>query len=261
MVEDLADVAHVGLDDGDVLVGLQQRAAVHEHHRIAVDVDDARRGVDLVGDLVHVVLGRQTRAEVDDLGDPGFLDQPAHHAQERDAPALGELLRLRFHREDGVADPAVDGEVLLAAEDEVVHPGDRGPRGVDLGQRAGAEASRAGLLVAHGPSSGALHRASCEFTGIVNGADAPTSVRRPPTRVQPSHSAAGARSNARRPAERSVPVGGRGWTVPKSPGQCRGQGPGGDTVPRSASTSSWSREEPRRFVQDVASAAIPASSR
>ena len=57
--EDAVGVAHVRLDDGGVGVLLQQRAAVRQDDGVVVDVHHPGLRVDLLGDLVDVVLGRQ----------------------------------------------------------------------------------------------------------------------------------------------------------------------------------------------------------
>lgn len=57
--EDRFGVAQVGLDDGGALVLLQQGRAVHEDHRVVVDVDHTRGRVDPLGDLVDIVPGGQ----------------------------------------------------------------------------------------------------------------------------------------------------------------------------------------------------------
>lgn len=59
VVEDRIGLPHVRVDDGGALVLLEQRPAVDEDHRVVVDVDHVRGGVDALGHLVDVVLGGQ----------------------------------------------------------------------------------------------------------------------------------------------------------------------------------------------------------
>jgi len=47
----------------------QQRPGVGENHRVGVDVDDARVGLDPPGHLVGAALAGQAGPEVDELGD------------------------------------------------------------------------------------------------------------------------------------------------------------------------------------------------
>lgn len=88
-------VAHVRLYDGRVLVLLQQRPAVGEDYRVVVDVHDPGVGVDPLGDLMDVVLGRKARSVVDELLDAVVLGQYAHHAAQELTVVQGEDLGAR----------------------------------------------------------------------------------------------------------------------------------------------------------------------
>src|SRR5262249_33968970 len=80
VAEDAPGVTGVRLDEGRALVFGQQGldAAVREHYRVDVDVDDPGAGRGLLGDLVHVVLGGQPAAVVDELPNAAFGSQVVH---------------------------------------------------------------------------------------------------------------------------------------------------------------------------------------
>lgn len=82
IAQDRLRPAQIALDDGRAALALQQRAGVHQHHRIVVDVDHPGAGIDPLRDLVHVARPRQAGAEVEELGDaaPG---QMAHRPAEK----------------------------------------------------------------------------------------------------------------------------------------------------------------------------------
>ena len=59
MTESPLRVTDVRLDDGGVLVLLQQRPPVREHDGVVVDVDHVGVRIDALRDLVHIVLRGQ----------------------------------------------------------------------------------------------------------------------------------------------------------------------------------------------------------
>jgi len=65
----------------------EQRAGVHQHQRVVVDVDDAGLGRDGLGDLVGVVGGRQAGADVLELADARLAGQVADRAGQE--PSVG----------------------------------------------------------------------------------------------------------------------------------------------------------------------------
>ncbi|GAA3411209.1 hypothetical protein GCM10018952_18920 [Streptosporangium vulgare] len=139
VLQDLPGPADVPLDDGHVLVLAEDRPAVDQDGRVVVDVDDPGVG----GDLVHVVLGGQPGADVEELVDPRLGEETDRPAQERaigagTVPDLGDdlqcLLRgLPIHR-----------EVVLASQVVVVHARDVGNMRLDT----------LGYLVGHVPLPG-----------------------------------------------------------------------------------------------------------
>jgi hypothetical protein len=54
---------------------LARSLILREHYRVVVDVDDVRRGDDLLGDLVHVALGGPAGADVEELVDAAPASQ------------------------------------------------------------------------------------------------------------------------------------------------------------------------------------------
>jgi hypothetical protein len=118
------------VDERRLVVG-EQRPGVAQHDRVVVDVDHAGGGLDLLGDLVHVLRGGQAGTDVEQLPDARLADQVADHAPE-DVPLGAHAHLYRGQRRDHLlGDGAVGGEVVLAAEKVVVDPGDVRLRGVE----------------------------------------------------------------------------------------------------------------------------------
>jgi hypothetical protein len=113
----------VGLDDDDLLRLGEQGVSVGNHDRIVVDVDDLRVRVDLVSDLMHVVLGRQARPDVQELADALLREITDGPPQER--PVFAHLL-LGFGKnpQHALGGAAVSLEVLSTAQHVVIHPRD-----------------------------------------------------------------------------------------------------------------------------------------
>jgi hypothetical protein len=68
--------------EGHLVVG-EQRLGVGEHDGVVVEVDHAGGRVDPVGDLVHVLRGRQPGADVQELPQASLADQVPDHAAEQ----------------------------------------------------------------------------------------------------------------------------------------------------------------------------------
>jgi hypothetical protein len=129
--EEAGRVSHVPIDgEGHLVVG-EQGPGVAQDHRVVIEVDHAGGRVDAVGDLVHVLRGGQARGDVEQLPEAGLADQVADHAAEQ--VALGAHAHLDGGQlgDDLIGDGPVGGEVVLAAEQVVVHPGDVRARGVE----------------------------------------------------------------------------------------------------------------------------------
>ena len=139
--QDLLRVAQVGVDvvQGALRGTGEQRLGVQQHDRVVVHVDHAAAGRHGLRYLVGVVRGRDAGADVEELPDPGLGGQEPHHP--------GEERAVGSHRGDDagvgldhrVAGRAVGGEVVLAAQPIVMHPGAVGHAGVD--DAAGATVS------------------------------------------------------------------------------------------------------------------------
>ena len=111
----------------------QQRPRVREHDRVVVRVHHAGLGIAGLRDLMHVVRTRQAGADVEELRDARLARQVAdgpaqegpvlpHRGADR-APAFQHL----------AGDGPVGGEVVLAAEEVVVHARRMRPAHIDLG--------------------------------------------------------------------------------------------------------------------------------
>jgi hypothetical protein len=130
-------IAQVGVDVGGPPFRRrgEQGAGVREHERVVVDVHDAGRRRGFLGDLVDVVRGGQPGTDVEELPDAGFGGQvpdgaaeecPVLSRRDPDERRVPQHLRRRL---------PVGREVILAADEVVVHPGGMGPGRVDLGRR------------------------------------------------------------------------------------------------------------------------------
>lgn len=90
---------------------LEKDLRVRLGDRLIVDVDDpASTRCHLVGDLVHVALYRQTRADVHELPDP-LRDREADSQAEKRSVCAGEVPDLRQHRELLLGEILVDGSL------------------------------------------------------------------------------------------------------------------------------------------------------
>ena len=109
----------------------QQSLPVHVNHRVVVHVNRVHRRVDLVRDLVHVAGRRQTRPDVQQLGQPGLADQMTDGPAQEVPVGAGESRSIRRHLQDRVDDLPVRGEIVLTAQEGVVDPGDVRRPGID----------------------------------------------------------------------------------------------------------------------------------
>jgi hypothetical protein len=98
---------------------------------VVVHVHHPGGRVDSLRDLMHVALGRQPRADVQELRDTSLGSQVAHRPAQEPAVLHRHQLGLRrrlAHRQSG---RPVNCEVIVTAEPVVIYPGRRGDRGVD----------------------------------------------------------------------------------------------------------------------------------
>ncbi|MGX1365282.1 hypothetical protein RKD19_000641 [Streptomyces canus] len=104
-----------------------------EDLRVDVDVDDPGLGSVTLRDLVDVVRGRQTAAEVDELPDAGGLHDLPDRAGQGSAVGEGDGHRAGQVAFEHVTDLSVHGVVVLAAQQIVVDARDAGLGRVDGG--------------------------------------------------------------------------------------------------------------------------------
>ena len=126
--QDAGRVTQIAGHHADLVAGREQRPAVRADHGIVVDIDHPRVRRHPLGQLMHVSLGRQAAAEVQKLPDTPLDGQVTHH------PAKKRPIITRYRCDVGnrLDQPfgclAVSGEIVLAAEQVIVDPGDIRPR-------------------------------------------------------------------------------------------------------------------------------------
>jgi hypothetical protein len=121
----LAGIAQVGID---VIAGAlggtgEQGPGVGEHDRVVVDVDDPAVRCDLLSHLMGVLGGGQAGADVKELADPRLAGQVAHGPPQEGAVGAHAREDDRADLDDRLGRGPVGGEIVLAAEQEVIHPG------------------------------------------------------------------------------------------------------------------------------------------
>ena len=94
----------------------QQRLAVRPDHRIDVDVDHTGVRRDPLGHLVHVGLGREAAAEVEELPDAALAGQVTHHPADERPVVPDDSRYVRRHLQKPLRRLPVDGEIIFAAE-------------------------------------------------------------------------------------------------------------------------------------------------
>jgi hypothetical protein len=112
--ENVLRLAQVGFDDVGVGVRGEDGPAVCDRDLVDVGVDDAGGRICLLGDLVHVALGRDARPDVQELVDPARRQEADGTAEERavgtpDRPGVG------LHGDDRPGHILVGEEVMAAA--------------------------------------------------------------------------------------------------------------------------------------------------
>jgi len=91
---------------------------VRDDDRVEVGVDDPGARA---GHLVHVALGRDTRADVQELADPGVAQEPDGADEEGPVLPRGDA-HLRHVPQPDLGHLPVGGEVVPAAQHVVVDP-------------------------------------------------------------------------------------------------------------------------------------------
>ena len=148
-IQQLPWSAQVRLDDGHPVGAGQQRPAMEEDDRVGVHVEHPGIGRDLMRDLMHVALGGKARADVQELADPRLRGQEPHGPSQEGAVLPCHHPQLRRNSKRLFCDGAIDGEVVLAAKQVVVHPGEVRDARIDAGRCCPA----LGCLVCHRCSS------------------------------------------------------------------------------------------------------------
>jgi hypothetical protein len=129
--DDLLRVQDVALDHRRALVAGEDRAAVGDDDRIAVDVDHTRAGDHRPRDLMGVLPGGEPGTDVEELPD-ALLGDIAHGPPEEAAVLRRHGLELRGEREQLLRGSPVGGEIVLTAEKVIIHAGDIGSGRVEL---------------------------------------------------------------------------------------------------------------------------------
>ena len=130
---DLGWPAQIAEHHADCVARPEQRLAVRADHRIVVDVHHPRVWRDRLRHLVHAVLRGQAGAEVEKLADARLAGQVAHHAADERPVVADDPRDVGERGEQLLRGPPVGGEVILAAQNVVVDPGDVRHRGIDAG--------------------------------------------------------------------------------------------------------------------------------
>jgi hypothetical protein len=128
--EDVVGAADVS-PDGRGLDAGQQRPGVRHHHRIVVRVHHAGVRVDALRDLMHVLIGGQPGADVQELRD-SLAGARIHRPLQEATILAGEPRELRDSTRLAIRGFPVGREVILAAQPVVVHPGDVRDRRVEF---------------------------------------------------------------------------------------------------------------------------------
>src|ERR1700722_15822516 len=93
-----------------------------ENHRVVVDINHPGTGADRLGHLVNVALGRQPRPHVEELPDPCLCGQIVNRSPQKSTVLDRYPRRLWSHLAYCQGRSPVGGEMVMAAEPEVIHP-------------------------------------------------------------------------------------------------------------------------------------------
>ena len=131
--EDLRRPAQIAEHEADFARRPEQRLAMRADHRIVVDVHHACVRRDRSRHLVHAALRGQAGAEVEKLADPRLARQEANHAADKRPVVADDPRDVGKGSEQLPRGLPVGGEVVLAAENVVIDPGDVRYRRIDAG--------------------------------------------------------------------------------------------------------------------------------
>lgn len=118
----LGRASDVRVHDVRVRIVGEQRGTVRHGDRITVHVHHPGSRASRLRHLVDVALGRDARSEVDELPHPG-VDQETHGPPEKGAVGPRQGPHLRVDGRERRQRLPVYGEIVLAAQHCVVHPG------------------------------------------------------------------------------------------------------------------------------------------
>jgi hypothetical protein len=128
VVQDRFRLTQVGVHHhGSVRLG-EQRLAMGPDHRVVVHVGDPRGRGMRQRRLVHAELGRQSRAEVEELLDTRLAGNVAHRPGQERPAVPGDGRDIGNRGEQLGRGGAVNGEVILAAKQEIINPSHVGRR-------------------------------------------------------------------------------------------------------------------------------------
>jgi hypothetical protein len=131
--EDLGRMAQVAEREADFIARPEQCLAMRAGHRVIVDVYHPRVRRDRLRQLVHAVLGGKASPEVEELADARRASQEADHAADEQPVVAYGARDVRERGEQLLRSLPVGGEVVLAAKEVVVDPGDVRHRRINPG--------------------------------------------------------------------------------------------------------------------------------
>jgi hypothetical protein len=132
VLQDRFGFPQVGQNDSGGAAAGQQGAGMRMHDGVVVHVDDTGPGRDLVGDLMHVASGRDSRADIDELPYPRLTRQEPHYSLEKRPVRPGCVPQFRCSAQHSADRFPVGGIVVLTTQVCVVHPGRVWPARIEL---------------------------------------------------------------------------------------------------------------------------------
>ncbi len=136
--QDRIRIGHIGLNHDGIGIAVQNRPAVRDRDRIDIDVDHPRPRIAGLCHLVHITDRRNSRAQIQELGDTG-IHQITHTAAQQISVGAHGLGDIRSEGLDLTRKRAIDLEVVHPAHEIVVDPGCAGSIQVDtLGRPTGS---------------------------------------------------------------------------------------------------------------------------
>src|SRR5262245_52505625 len=122
ITQNLVWLQDVRFDRHDAWTARQDVAAERDGNRIDVDIHHARRRVQRLRNLVHVASRRDARTQVQELA-YSRRHGKHHRSTEKSAIRPQEACKIRLDGKDLFRGFAVDREVVVAAQEIVIHAG------------------------------------------------------------------------------------------------------------------------------------------